>query len=462
MLGRTKKIHFVGIGGIGMSGMAELLLNQGFTVSGSDLKTTPITRRLEGLGVAIRRGHDPEHVRGRDVVVFSSAVWPTNPEVEEAKRLQIPVIPRNEMLGELMRIKYAVAVAGSHGKTTTTSLVATVLGRGGLDPTFLVGGRLNAWGTNARLGASNYFVAEVDESDGKFVDLPPTLTVTTNIDAEHLDHYRDVRDIQDAFVTFMNRVPFFGGNVVCLDEESIREILPRLERRVLTYGLESEAEVRGTVRGRDPEGIRVEVQARNSTLGEMTLRIPGRHNVANALAAVTVGLELEIPFEKIRRALESFAGVGRRFEVKGEAGGVLVVDDYGHHPTEIAVTLAGAKENFERRTVVAFQPHRYSRTQALYREFGRSFDDADVLFVTDVYPAGERPIEGVTSKLIVDELERRGHDGVHSVGGIDELMAEVVGVLRAGDVFITLGAGDIGEVGDRVLGALRGKGEGTG
>lgn len=437
-----------------MSGLAELLLNLDFEVSGSDLRSTAITRRLAQMGATTYEGHDAGNVEGSDVVVVSSAVWPTNPEVLRAKELQIPVIPRNEMLGELMRLKYSIAITGAHGKTTTTSLVATVLGRGGLDPTFLVGGRLNAWGTNARLGEGKYLVAEVDESDGKFVELPPTLTVTTNLDAEHLDHYQSMRQIEDAFVTFMNKVPFYGGNIICIDEETLRSLQARLDRRVMTYGFSESAEVRGRIIERDSTGCRFRVEADGKNQGEIYLKMPGLHNVSNALAAITVGLELEVPFEKIRTGLESFAGVGRRFEVKGEAMGILVVDDYAHHPTEIAATLAGAKENFGRRTVVAFQPHRYSRTQALFREFGPAFDRADVVIITPIYPAGERPIEGVSSDLIADAISASGKARVERAKDFDELVAGALGELRDGDVFLTLGAGDIWEVCEQVLAGL--------
>ncbi len=440
---RARTIHFVGIGGIGMSGIAELLLNLHHHVSGSDLKPTDVTRRLQSLGARVFLGHAAENVPADvDVVVVSSAVRRTNPEWEEARRRGIPVIPRAEMLAELMRLKEGVAIAGSHGKTTTTSLVATVLSQAGLDPTVVVGGKLNALGSNAFLGKGEAIVVEADESDGSFLKLTPTIAVVTNIDPEHLDHYGTFDALHAAFVDFVNRVPFYGLAVLCLDHPGVQSLLPRVEKRHVTYGLSSQAEYRAD--GLVLEGLSASFDAyrRNEKLGRVRLKMVGRHNVQNALAAIAVGDEVAIPFPVIAEALESFSGVQRRFTVRGEARGVLVVDDYGHHPAEIRATLRGARDGFQRRMVVAFQPHRYTRTRDLLTEFASAFNDADVLLLTDIYAAGEEPIPGVDIQALYEAIRARGHREVHYAPRA-ELARQVAERLVPGDLAITLGAGDI-------------------
>ncbi|MBI4268823.1 MAG: UDP-N-acetylmuramate--L-alanine ligase, partial [Candidatus Rokubacteria bacterium] len=398
MYKRYRQIHFVGIGGSGMSGIAEILLNLGYRVTGSDQRRSEVVERLATLGAKIFIGHAAAHVEGAHVVVYSSAVSRDNIEVQVARQQQIPTIPRAEMLAELMRLKYGIAVAGTHGKTTTTSMVGAVLAEGRYDPTIVVGGRVTSLGSNARLGQGDYLVAEADESDGSFLKLAPTIAVVTTIDAEHLDHYGSLDAIREAFVAFVNKVPFYGAAVLCLDQPNIQMLLPRIEKRSITYGLESGADL--VARRLHLAGMtsRFEVSHRGSPLGECTLRVPGRHNVQNALAAVGVGLDLEIPFATIQRALAGFAGVQRRFQVRGSARGVTVVDDYGHHPAEIRATLAAAKAGFDCRLVTVFQPHRYTRTQHLHQEFLTAFNQADALVVLDIYPAGEAPIPGVTAE----------------------------------------------------------------
>jgi UDP-N-acetylmuramate--alanine ligase len=450
-LGRTKRIHFVGIGGIGMSGIAEVLLNLGFTVTGSDLRESETTARLTELGAAITMGHQGGNVEGVDVVVYSSAVKGDNPELVAAAALGIPAIPRAEMLAELMRMKFAVTVGGSHGKTSTTSLIAAVLSRGGLDPTVIVGGKLRAISTNARLGDSRYLVAEADESDGTFVRLPSTIAVITNIDAEHLDHFGDLDGVKQGFVDYASRVPFYGSVIACIDDANVRDVLPRIERRTVTYSLGGEGDVTGKVLGRDVSGTRVEVSAGGEHCGEMLVTIPGDHYARNALAAVAVGLEMEISFADIADGLREFGGVGRRFEVKGEAGGVLVVDDYGHHPTEIAATIAAANGNYGRRVTVLFQPHRYSRTQAIAAEFAACFDGAQRVYVTDIYPAGEAPIPGVDAFTIIERVKAKGKADVRYAASFEDMVASVIAEVKDGDMVITMGAGDIHRVGAMLL-----------
>ncbi|MBI5379071.1 MAG: UDP-N-acetylmuramate--L-alanine ligase [Nitrospirae bacterium] len=448
---RVKNIHFVGIGGIGMSGIAEVLLTLGYRVSGSDLKESETTQRLCSLGGAVFIGHRPEQVQGAHVVVLSSAVTPDNPEVRAAREALIPVIPRAEMLAELMRLKYGIAVAGAHGKTTTTSMAATVLAYGGLDPTVVIGGRLNSLGSNARLGQGEFLVAEADESDGSFLRLSPTIAVVTNIDAEHLDYYGTLDAIQEAFLRFINKVPFYGTAVLCLDEPAIQSLLPRVEKRYLTYGFTPQADVMAKEVLPAGIGSSFEVLHRQKGLGRFTLSVPGVHNVANALAAVAVGLELEIPPEGIREALAGFSGVQRRFEIKGEAGGILVVDDYGHHPTEIRATLAAAKRSWDRRTVVVFQPHRYTRTRDLLSEFFTAFHQADRLLLTEIYPAGEPPIPGVSGRQIGDGVRKHGHRDASFFETKEALVDHLLRTLEPGDLLLTLGAGDVWKVGEEVL-----------
>lgn len=461
-LGRTRRIHFVGIGGIGMSGIAEVLHNVGFIVSGSDLKRSDVTERLERLGARIVYAHEPQNVLGADVVVYSSAVSATNTELSEAKKNGIPTIRRAEMLAELMRLKFAVTVGGSHGKTTTTSLIASVLAEGELDPTIVVGGKLRASSTNVRLGSSRYMVAEADESDGSFVQLPSSIVVITNIDLEHVDFYPDLEAIKDGFVQFAGRVPFYGSVILCVDDENVRSVLPRIRRRKITYGLWEPADLTGVVLERTELGARFSVRHQGKPLGEIFIGMPGDHYVQNALAAVAVGMELDVRFEAIKRGIESFQGVGRRFEIKGTAKGVTVVDDYGHHPTEVAATIRAARRNLKRRVLVLFQPHRYTRTQALAEEFGRAFDDAEVVYVTDIYAAGEEPIPGVSSDLIVSSIRKLGRTEVVYAPAFDDMVAAVLGRAVPGDVVLTLGAGDIFRAGERLLERLeRGDSAGT-
>jgi UDP-N-acetylmuramate--alanine ligase len=452
--GHTHRIHFIGIGGSGMSGLAEVLLNMGYQVSGSDLKASDVTERLVELGGRVFTGHAASNVERAQVVVYSSAVRPDNAELAAARAAGIPVIARADMLAELMRMKYGVAVGGSHGKTTTTSMVASVLSRGGLDPTIVVGGRLRAIGANARLGHGRFLVAEADESDGSFLRLAPAVTVTTNIDREHLDHYPDLDAIRQAFTYFANRVPFYGVSVLCADDANVRAILPRVTKRSLLYGTREDAEVRAVDVALLPDGSRFGVRAGGSALGEVRLHVPGRHNVLNALAAIAVGLELEVGFGHVAEALEAFRGVGRRFELRGEVGGVRVIDDYGHHPTEIAATLAAAR-HAGGRVLVVFQPHRYTRTAALLEDFGGCFGDADRVWVLDVYAAGEAPIEGASGRAIAEAARRHGAAHVAYAASGAEAVAAAVDAASAGDMILTLGAGDISRLGDELVRQLQ-------
>jgi UDP-N-acetylmuramate--alanine ligase len=447
------RIHFVGIGGIGMSGIAELLLNLDYTVSGSDLRKSDTTDRLEKLGATIRVGHESGNVpEDGHVVVISSAVKADNPEVREAHRRKIPVIPRAEMLAELMRMKYGIAIAGTHGKTTTTSMVATILASAGWDPTAVVGGKLNSLGSNAKLGQGDFLVAEADESDGSFLKLSPTVAVVTNIDPEHLDFYSGIGQIKETFLSFVNKVPFYGFSVLCIDHPNVQDLLPSVEKTFVTYGFSAHADYRaeGVVPG--DMGNRFRIVRRGEPLGEVSLMAPGRHNVSNALAAAAVASELGVPFEGIRKGLADYRGVARRFQVKGEFGGVTVVDDYGHHPAEIRATLAAAREVWpDRRIVVGFQPHRYSRTQALFRDFLSAFHDANELVVFDVYAAGEQPIEGATGERLCEAIREHGHKGARYAGKATEATDEVARALRPGDIFLTMGAGDVWKLGESLL-----------
>ena len=437
-----------------MSGIAEVLVNMGFRVSGSDLKPSSVTERLQSLGVEFVQGHEAGNIGDAHVVVCSAAVREENPEVVEARRRSIPVIPRAEMLAELMRLKpHTVAVAGSHGKTTTTSMVATVLGHAQLDPTVVVGGVVGAFGSNARLGKSDLMVVEADESDRSFLMLTPTFAVVTNIDREHMDHYRDMTDVRKCFADFVNKVPFYGASVLCLDDPHVQAVIPEIERRRVTYGLSAQADISAHgVRFNHSFGSQFTVRRGSETVGEVGLRVPGLHNVYNALAATAIGFELEVPFEVTARALGEFSGVNRRFQFKGEVAGVLVIDDYGHHPTEVRATLAAAKiGSAGRRMVVLFQPHRYTRTKDQMDEFARSFNNADVLFVTDIYPASEDPIEGVTAEALTDAIKRYGHKDAHYVGALDGAAERLRREIRAGDILITLGAGNVYRAGERLL-----------
>ncbi len=457
MFRQFQRVHFVGIGGAGMSGIAEVLLNLGYTVSGSDLKRSAVTDRLSSLGARVFEGHRAEQVHGAHVVVTSTAVRDDNPEVLEARRLAVPVIPRAEMLAELMRMKYGVAVAGSHGKTTTTSMVALVLDRGGLDPTVVVGGRLNVLGSGARLGRGDFMVVEADESDRSFLKLSPTLAVVTNIDREHLETYRDLRDIQDAFVGFVNKLPFYGAAIVCADDAPVREVIPRLERRVLTYGLAPDAHASATDLQATGFASRYVATWRGKPLGGVEIAVPGVHNVLNSLAALAVGLDLGIPFEKVAQGLSAFTGVDRRFQVRGEEDGLLVIDDYGHHPTEIRATLEALRARAgPARIVVLFQPHRFTRTRALWDEFCRAFERADVVRITDIYAASEDPIEGISAEGLARSLAQRGHGDAAYAGDLTAATRRLAGELRRGDVLLTLGAGNVWMAGEELLRSRRG------
>ncbi|MBI2880284.1 MAG: UDP-N-acetylmuramate--L-alanine ligase [Candidatus Tectomicrobia bacterium] len=444
---RCRRVHFVGVGGVGMSGLAELLMNLGYKVSGSDAAESETTRRLASLGVKVFRGHSADQARDVDVLVYSSAVAESNPEVAAARERQIPVIRRAEMLAELMRMKYGVAVAGAHGKTTTTSLVAAVLAEGGLDPTTIVGGRVNQLGTNAHLGTGDYLVAEADESDGSFLRLVPTVTVVTNIDAEHLDHYGSFEAVREAFREFIHKVPFYGFSVLCADDGPLRDLIPQVARKVVTYGLEEGADY--TAREVEPhaEGMSFVAHHGSRRLGRVRIRLRGRHNVSNAMAAVAVGTEFGIGFESVRRALESFRGIHRRFEHVGEANGIAVVDDYGHHPREIQAVLAAARGAWpKRRILVVFQPHRYTRTQSLLTEFFGAFDEADRVGVLPIYAAGETPIEGVDARRIFEGVRTRGTVAADFLEGLEEAQSFLLDAARPGDLVITLGAGDVWKV----------------
>jgi UDP-N-acetylmuramate--alanine ligase len=453
---RARKIHFVGIGGIGMSGIAEVLLNLHYDVRGSDLHPTVVTSRLASLGATIYVGHEAKNVRDADVVVISSAVKEGNPEIVEARSRGIPVIRRAEMLAELMRLKYGIAIAGTHGKTTTTSLVSTILSRGGLDPTVVIGGRLRSINTNARLGAGEYMVAEADESDGSFLKLIPTLAIITNIDPEHLDHWKGgLPQIVDAFVDFANKVPFYGVAILCLDHPTVQAALPRIEKRFVTYGFSAQADFSAYDVEAHEGSMLFSVRRSGRDLGRIKLNMIGRHNVLNALAALAVAEEVGVKLDVAAQALAEFEGVGRRFEHKGREQDILVVDDYGHHPAEIRATLEAAREAHKRRIVVAFQPHRYTRTRDLLDDFATSFNASDVLLITDIYSAGEQPIDGVDSKRLAETVRRHGHSNVEYVGPVERTASRLAEIVKQGDLVITLGAGNIWQSGEELLVYLR-------
>jgi len=453
--GRVRHVHFIGVGGIGMSGLAEILRTLEFDVSGSDLRAGENTKNLERLGVRIDIGHRAENVRGADVIVYSSAIDNENPEVREARLHGIPLIQRAEMLAELMRVKYGIAIAGSHGKTTTTSLVATVLRAAGLDPTVVVGGRMSSLGSNARLGEGNMLVAEADESDGSFLRLTPTIAVVTNIDPEHLDFYKTHDKLKDAFVQFIEKVPFYGLAVLCLDHPHVQDLLPRIHRRHVTYGLSPQATYHA--RSLNYRGLSSSFVAfnRDKSLGEFSVRMPGEHNVLNTLAVIAVADELEVPLDVVKDALSTFHGVARRFTVVDEIDGVALVDDYGHHPAEVEATLNAARRAYEGRILVAFQPHRYSRTEHLFDEFTRAFNNADQLFLTDIYAAGEKPIPGITSEHLAEAIAQHGHHNVKYAPDRAAMSAELARIAKPGDVVIALGAGDINKILGVVGGGLR-------
>ncbi len=458
MFRKTQHIHLVGIGGAGMSGIAEVLLTLGYKVSGSDLHASETTRRLEELGGRIFIGHHDAHVGEAQVVVTSSAVAPTNPEVAAAKARQVPVIPRAEMLAELMRLKFGVAIAGAHGKTTTTSMVANVLAQGGLDPTMVIGGKVNALGSHARLGRGDILVAEADESDGSFLRLSPTLVAVTNLDREHLDHYGSMERLNDCFVEFINKIPFYGLAVLCTDDGRLNALLPRIVKRYQTYGLRerdgTSPDFKASEVSLKQGGAEFRAHFRGKSLGPFRLAVPGVHNVCNALAAIAIGVELDIPVDLIRKGLAAFTGVERRFHLRGEAGGIMVVDDYGHHPTEVKATLAAAKQGWDRRVVVLFQPHRYTRTRDCLEEFALAFEQADAVFVTEIYAAGEPPIPGVSGAKLVEVIQAAGHPAVTFIERKEMLPDHVLPHLKPGDLVLTLGAGDIWKAGTGLLARL--------
>ncbi len=454
---RLKQIHMVGIGGTGMNGIAEVLLNLGYAVSGSDLLATDVTRRLERLGARVAIGHDPKNLAGADVVVISSAVRDSNPEVIEARRLKIPVIPRAEMLAELMRMKLGVAIAGSHGKTSTTSMIALVLEAGGFDPTIIVGGRLNTIGSHAKLGGGDFIVAEADESDRSFLFLSPFIAVLTNIDEEHLDHYQNVDELKKTFVHFANKVPFYSPVVLCLDNPSLQSLIPQLERRIITYGFSAQADF--FARDEKFENFTSEstVHHQGAPLGTLRLNVPGKHNIANALAAVAVGMELDIPQPRIFAALEGYTGTGRRFELKKTVKDVMIIEDYAHHPTEIKATLDAAKTGWPRRVVAVFQPHRYTRLSLLLKHFATAFNQADVLILTEVYPAGEDPLPGVNGLALFDEVSQFGHKDVHFEPDLGKIPALIAGLVQPQDIILVLGAGNVNRIIPEIITALEEK-----
>jgi UDP-N-acetylmuramate--alanine ligase len=455
MFESIRKIHFVGIGGVGMSGIAEVLLNQGYVVSGSDLKLSSVTERLASLGASIFDGHRPEQVGAADVVVISSAVRFDNPEVLEAQQRKTPIISRAEMLAELMRLKYGITVAGTHGKTTTTSMVATILQQARMDPTVVVGGRLNSLGSNAKLGTGDFMVVEADESDRSFLMLSPTLAVVTNIDEDHMESYQGLEDLKNAFVQFVNKVPFYGAVILCWDDSNVLSVAPKVRRRIISYGFNDRADLKISDASFRGLHSRFTLCHRGQMLGNFQLNIPGRHNILNAAAAVAVGLDLGLRLEILKAALESFSGADRRFQLKGQIRGITLIDDYGHHPTEIKASLEAARSLEPRRLIVIFQPHRYTRTRYCFQEFAHSLSRADVLFVSDIYAAGEEPLEGVTSERLVEAIKRLGHKNAGYIKNPNVLASQLVPTLEEGDLVITMGAGNIWRVGDELLQKLK-------
>jgi len=456
MLQKKHKIHFVGIGGIGMSGIAEVLLNLDYVVSGSDLHESDATRRLRSLGAHLFVGHQEENLSGNpSVVVISTAVKYSNPEVLEARRRHIPVIPRAEMLAELMRMKYGVAVAGSHGKTTTTSLIAAVLSTAGLDPTLVIGGRVHMFGTNAKMGEGEILVAEADESDGSFLLLSPTIAVVTNIDREHLDFHQTMERLNESFLAFINKVPFYGLAVLCIDDANVHGLSAKARKRFTTYGLSAEAEFSARDLKMSSDGVEFTVLQDGKSLGKLRLKLPGRHSATNALAAVAVASELEIPFAHVVEAMAAFSGIHRRFELKGESNGIMVIDDYGHHPSEIRATIGAIRDSWNRPLTVVFQPHRFTRTRDLFDEFLTAFEGSDRLVLTEIYPAGEDPIAGVTGEALYQAIKRKGHLDVQFIADKNQIVRHMAGKLNRGDIALTLGAGDIYKVGEALVEALK-------
>ncbi|MDR2460895.1 MAG: UDP-N-acetylmuramate--L-alanine ligase [Deltaproteobacteria bacterium] len=452
MYRKKRHIHFVGIGGIGMSGIAEVLLNLGHTITGSDLAQGNQTRRLKELGAQIHFGHKASQVMGADVVVVSSAINEDNPELTEAKRLRVPVIPRAEMLSELMRLKTGIAVAGSHGKTSTCSLIGTILTLGGMDPTLVIGGKINNLGLNARLGQGEYLVAEADESDGSFLLLSPTIAVVTNIDREHMNYYRDLGHLKESFLSFINKVPFYGLSILCLDDPEVQSLIPKVKKRYVTYGFSAQAMVTAKNLEKEAWGYSFDLYLLGNKVTRLTLNIPGRHNVLNTLAAAAVSLEMGISTSDLERGVYKLTGVGRRFEKKGEAQGIVVLDDYGHHPTEIKATLSALAETYpEQRRLVIFQPHRHTRTKDLFREFVSSFNQADKLWVTKIYSAGETPSEGIDAIALTEAIREHGHSGAYYGGEVSEVPYKVIEAIEPGDVILTLGAGNVWEASEEIL-----------
>jgi len=458
MLRNFKKVHMIGIGGIGMSGIAEVLLAMNFKVSGSDRSLSEITDRLVSLGAEIYEGHRAENLKDADVVVYSSAVTMDNVEIQEALKRKIPVIKRSEMLAELMRLKYGIGIAGTHGKTTTTSMVGLVMLEAGFDPTVIVGGKLSGLGgTNARLGKGEFIIVEADEFDRSFLQLTPVIAAITTLEKEHLDIYKDLDDIKSAFIEFANKVPFYGFVVLCLDEEGLREILPQINRKVITYGLSAQADVRAYDISFYESSSKFKVRYNGEFLGEIELNVPGMHNVKNSLVAVTIARELGVDFETIKSALKKFTGVYRRFEIKANVNDILVIDDYAHHPTEVSATLSAIRTGWDRRVVAVFQPHLYTRTRDFYQDFAKSFLDSDVFICTDVYPAREIPIQGISGKLITDAAEKFGHKNVIYVPDKKEIPDRLMEIVKPGDIVVTMGAGDIWKYGEEFIKKLKSK-----
>jgi len=451
MFGKTKHIHLVGIGGAGMSGIAEVLINQGFRVSGSDINQTEVTDKLAKLGGDISIGHSEGNIIGADVIVVSSAIKPDNVEILSAHRQKIPVISRVEMLAELMRMKYSIAVAGTHGKTTTTGIVSYVLEHGGLDPTLVDGGIIRTLDSNIRLGGSEFMVVEADEAYGSIKKISPTIAIITTIDNDHLDYYGNIDEIKKTFLEFINRVPFYGSAILCLDQENIQELIPKVEKRFMTYGIETKADLTATGINIDGDGSSYTVLYHGKSIGKISIKLPGTHNVANSLAAVAVGLELDVSFKNIAKALRDFPGIHHRFEILGNVKDIIVVDDYGHHPTEIKATLKAARDTYNRRIIAVFQPHRYSRVSEIAEEFARCFYQADVLIMTEIYSAMEDPIEGVTGEMVANKTRDYGHKDVVYIPNKDDIPDHVMEIAQPGDLIITLGAGDIWKVGKEIV-----------
>jgi UDP-N-acetylmuramate--alanine ligase len=455
MFGKTKHIHFVGIGGVSMSGIAEVLINQGFHVSGSDLRQTDATDHLKTMGADIYIGHSADNIKNADVIVISAAVPSNNPEITKAKENKIPVIARVEMLAELMRMKYSIAISGTHGKTTTTAMVASVLEYGDLDPTVADGGIITSLGSNIRLGGSEFMVVEADEAYGSIHKISPTIAIVTTIDNDHLDYYHNMGDIKEAFLNFINRVPFYGVAILCLDQENIQDLVPKIEKRFITYGIETKADFTATEIHVNGTGSSYVVNHEGKALGDIHIKLPGRHNVANSLVAVAVGLELDIPFEKIAKGLYEFPGVRHRFDLLGKIDDIMVVDDYGHHPTEIKATLSAAQETYNRRIIALFQPHRYTRVSLLADDFARCFYQADILIVTEVYGALEEPIEGASGEMLAEAIRDYGHKNVIYMPDKKDISDAVCNMVQTGDLVITLGAGDVWKVGKEIVDKLK-------